>query len=450
MDLSPQKMADIALQALLGKQPLEAIAEENDVKLWQVVDWAIAIRQKGHQVFSASSQGSTIGNFSSDGLPWRTIFIHIQKTAGTTLTSYLEDAYQQNRICPVKLHHQLEELALKEDLTGFDLFCGHFHYGWFQENANFRGDTRYVTLLRDPVKRALSSYHHWMREPNRTYRYVSPLISDANVQCMYLSPLPMRSAHHSLQDHLNAAKEALDTFFFVGIQERFSESLELLHRTMGVAVPSDQRVKNTAEGQALVQLSAPLIEEIVEANWADTELYEYAKSLFELRLKREIDAPPKPLAFSPGPQQLPASICYRVTDPLNGSNWHEREGIGQEHQWRWSGPGTESCLNFRVCIDKDAEYRLSMHIINAMSAEILASMEVFINGVAIKLQEVRDDDNRFLLEGCCQGIDIASDSESLQVRIRVCKTLTHFDIDPNIEDKRQCGFALSELRLSLA
>lgn len=449
MALSPEEKADIAFLALHGEKPLSILAEERKVELWRVVDWAISLRQKGHRAFSRVAEDAMPQKGVLDGLPWRTVFIHIQKTAGTTLTSYLEDAYQYERICPQRLHNQLEDLALKRSLNSFDLFCGHFFYGWLQENAAFSGDTRYVTMLRDPVKRAISCYHHWMREPIRTYRYVSPLITDSNVQCMYLSSLPMRAAQYSMRDHLTSAKEVLESFFFVGIQERFFDSLVLLHKLMGTDLPTEQRILNTAEGQSLAQLPAALVEEIANANWADIELYEFAKTLFERRFQIAGDAPIERIAFA-NVAPLPSSINFKVTDPLNGRNWHEREGLDQQHQWRWSGPGTESILNFKLEIDRNAEYRVLVHVINAMTPEILLSMRVFVNGVEIQLVQMRDAENRFYWEGGVLGMEIASQSGDVQVRMQVSSTLAHFDLDSTIDDKRRCGFALSEFHLSVA
>ncbi len=443
MDLSPEQKADIAFLALQGNQSLEAIAQSHHVDLWQVIDWGIALRQKGHQVFSTPGAATSPSHGSSGGLPWRTVFIHIPKTAGTTLATYLEDAYAMDRICSVRLHNQLEDLALKRNLAGYDLLCGHFFYGWFLENANFTTDTRYVTVLREPLKRAVSMYHHWMREPARTYRYVSPLISDANAQCMFLSPLSTRAAHYSMRDHLEAAKQALSNFFFVGIQERFGESLELLHQTLGITAPDEPRIRNVAGRPSLPQLPAQLLDEIVAANWADLELYAFACALFEQRLQQTRQTPVSPI-WSLRDLPLPAAIRFAVSDPLQGSNWHEREGVDQPRPWRWSGPGTQSTLRFKLDADRGALYRVTIYVINAMSADILASMQVFINGVPLEFRQARDGDDRFYLEGEIEGMDIASKSGDLEVRLIVAATLSHFDIDPSIDDKRPCGFALSE------
>lgn len=446
MALSPEEKADIAFMALKGEQPLEALAQSHQVALWQVVEWAIALRQKGHGIFAESGAKPPFIEPLRTPLAWRTIFIHLPKTAGTALTSHLEDVYPLSSICPARRHDQIEDLALLKNLASFDLFCGHFFYSWILENANFATDTRYVTLLRDPVKRAISSYHHWMREPQRGYRHVSPLISDANVQCMYLSPLSMRAPHYSLRDHLKAAKEALAGFFFVGIQERFAQSLDLLHKTMGICAPSEARVRNAAKELSPPQFSTELLDEIASANWADMELYAFALSLFEQRLQQSTQTQTEPLSFG-SDVRLPNAVHFVVSDPIDGDNWHEREGLEQDHPWRWSGPGTHSHLKFKLAIDKDAQYRLSVYVVNAMSAEILSTMRVSINGVAVEVRQARDADDRFFLEGEVSGIDIASRSGEVEVCMDVEGTLSHFEVDPKIDDRRPCGFALCELHL---
>lgn len=432
---------EIAFAALKGNRPLLDIAREYDVMLWQVIEWALLVRQTGGQIFlDEGGEVRTSGGATESRHVPRTVFIHVPKTGGTTLDSHLADCYPAKLVCPARFHPELENLALEKDLSGYGLLSGHFYYSWILKYSGFGKETRYVTMLRDPVKRQISWYLHWMRETVRTYQHVSPLSHGWNEQCLYLSPLDTRRTQPSMREHLAAAKEALESFFFVGIQERFAESAGMLFQSLGMKRPSTIRVRNTAQKHA-VELSRELLDEIVERNWADIELYEYAKSLFEARLQQQKEPESAVLEVA---EPLPREIHYRAEDILRGDNWHEREGLDQAHPWRWSGPDVESTLEFSMQIDEAVEYRASIQVLNAMNTRILKSFRMFVNDIPLEPVERRDEENRLFLDGFVVGKSVLREQPNLCVRFVVSETKMPREINPRVDDDRPCGFAFTE------
>jgi hypothetical protein len=85
----------------------------------------------------------------------RTVFLHIAKTAGTTLHRLLCANFEPAEICP-------ERLSLKhlrpDDLSRFHLFSG--HYQW-DDVCAVPDPKRVVTVLREPRERILSLYYFW-------------------------------------------------------------------------------------------------------------------------------------------------------------------------------------------------------------------------------------------------------------------------------------------------
>lgn len=89
-------------------------------------------------------------------------FLHIPKTAGTSVTKWLADHIDQEKVCPAKNWDQLVMLDQQVLLT-YRIFAGHF--GMDFESFLGRRIT-VVTLLRDPLRRTISHYQHVRRDPN--------------------------------------------------------------------------------------------------------------------------------------------------------------------------------------------------------------------------------------------------------------------------------------------
>lgn len=105
--------------------------------------------------------------------PFAVIFVHIPKCGGTTVNNHFYDNYHPRRICELYVpgRHAPDGRAITIDTTGipeldefrdrlsqyqreYDCVLGHMPYG---VHRFFDRPCRYVTLLRDPVKRVWSS-----------------------------------------------------------------------------------------------------------------------------------------------------------------------------------------------------------------------------------------------------------------------------------------------------
>lgn len=90
-------------------------------------------------------------------------FVHIPKTAGTTLHKVISHQYPREKIF---IHHDTQgppsaELAARIESQGCEVIMGHFSVGLHE----FIPSLRYVTCLRDPVPRLLSHYLHALHDP---------------------------------------------------------------------------------------------------------------------------------------------------------------------------------------------------------------------------------------------------------------------------------------------
>tara|TARA_R110000787_G_scaffold188209_4_gene299982 strand:+ start:2138 stop:2845 length:708 start_codon:yes stop_codon:yes gene_type:complete len=97
------------------------------------------------------------------------ISLHIPKTAGTTL-GYILDYGSKRKIFYDYTQYRHE--ALEQDIAyleknkefianRFEIIHGHFHYKKYE---NIFPEAKYITCLRDPLKRTISQYHHIIQE----------------------------------------------------------------------------------------------------------------------------------------------------------------------------------------------------------------------------------------------------------------------------------------------
>jgi hypothetical protein len=233
-------------------------------------------------------------------------FVHIPKTAGGTATNMLAGAYSRAAVRDAGNFMRDPDRSAKKvtrrpggwerwQRKGGRVTVGHLPYGLFREHLPT--DTRYITLLRKPVDRVLSHYHGHLRltgTPRDQRKLERGLVLAASVEDALRMRLPELTnlATRFLcgnpspmgelpVDALDDAKANLREFAFVGIQERFEESVVLLQRTFSLGlVPYVNRhvSMDRPTVDAIPDEQRALIE---EHNRLDAELYSFAQELFE-------------------------------------------------------------------------------------------------------------------------------------------------------------------------
>ncbi len=239
------------------------------------------------------------------------VFVHIPKTAGTTLRTILEAHFRPEETYQPYHTAELERVRPGE-LDAYRFVRGHLFYDVLRRLLT--GTPTCITFLRDPIERTLSAYGHVKNhfDPREhvwtdgmdleEYVYSLPAQCDTNIQTRMLGavldctdgvawPEALRREMDEavLGMHVRAADamRVLDEIAFFGVAERFDDSLALLAHMLGLRVPQTSIRRNVAlRRQARDLAPRHVLDRLVELNQEDIELYSYAARTFETRFSQ--------------------------------------------------------------------------------------------------------------------------------------------------------------------
>lgn len=296
---------------------IKALHRELDQRATETVK-QLTLIQRVHGIKAAlpkpAAEGQRVSRPPADGndAPPLLAFVHIPKTAGGTVTSMLAAAYPEEGLGKSGnyLHDsdRSEWKVVKRSGKGWEdwrraggrVVTGHTPYGVFREHLP--PDTRYMTFLREPIDRVLSHYHRHIRrrDPSRAgspkelakRRSKANSLHEAlvemrlpdlrNVATRFLCSDPSPPDDLS-ESALDDAKANLREFAFVGLQERFQESIILLQRTLDLSLvpPGGFEDRHISTDRPTVEEIPDSDRELIaDCNGLDIELYRFAQGLF--------------------------------------------------------------------------------------------------------------------------------------------------------------------------
>lgn len=367
-------------------------------------------------------------------------FLHIPKTAGTTFTAILDCQFDNKQIYPhLVWSHALN--SKNSDFSQYKFIRGHFGYGL---HKILNKKLIYICILRNPTDRIISHYDHMKHLPIDTHWVKDNFISKNETILEVLrdptrQPIFMNEQTRELGLDLNLtnqenllkilkkgnnylevtsslkldygkllkdAKMHLAQFSYFGIMERFEDSLFLLYYTFGWKPMKINYKLQATRVTKENQLSDEINEEIKSCIEYDLKLYDFAKTLFELRFNQMVKDL-KSKYYEEKFAQLPFrkmmyellekhyDFCVGGSKPLqnhfinfdfnqklSGSGWYWRETLFDGTVFRWMGPELESSIDFVLCKKKDM--KIQFRVIYEIIPDNL--QHLLVNGTEIKLR----------------------------------------------------------------
>ena len=249
-------------------------------------------------------------------------FVHILKTAGTTLDDILARLYGL-RHC--YLPHVPRKTALSaEDYPRVQRLCpplisiaGHA-VSAFSDLERARPDVRYYTLLRDPLVRCASHYQFQVQQHQVQQGYPFDQWIVKNLKRNHQTARIV-GPNGTVRDAIQVLKSR---FIFVGLVEHFDESLVMFRQLVDdPRLDIWYRRKRVAENDDIKNqlLNDPRTRSLlVEANRLDMELYEFAtKELYPIFRRRYEGALERDVAEFKRANESPGRLRPQVNQLAN-------------------------------------------------------------------------------------------------------------------------------------
>jgi hypothetical protein len=401
----------------------------------------------------------------------RILFLHIPKTAGTSLKHYLFHRYAADQ-CLLDPTPQTLQQAVLDDHA---FVAGHFD---FDQVGRYRRPPAVLTCLRNPIDRAISAYCY-QRTPRLRIQIQSisaqigtgvaaEVLDDirrlndcgsladflrrepelaqktlGNVQTRCLAGAKAASAHaHQPRQLLAIAKKNLQACAGILLTERMSESLARLDFLLGHdefgALTEDNVTENRSSS---AQLDPAVVAALAEITDLDLGLYSFAQELWQQRT-RSLDGATERSPWLD--DQLPDAADFAFDQPIRGQGWHIRERA--DHWYCWS----DQVATLHLALDSTGPHILRFWVDHAASLEALHLLQVRVNGRLVSLMPTE--------AGCGFLVEARVPAEAFHhapvghvcVEFRVPQTVRPSDRDPTNPDTRRLGIALSRLQMSCA
>ena len=252
------------------------------------------------------------------------IFLHIHKTGGTSFSHALRwgTAFgKRHWVPPTDAQGKSFTSMPRAKRKQVRLLQGHFLYGIHEA---YPGPTAYVTMMRDPVARIVSSYYYTIKTfPETSIQNISieafargeSVHREQNAQARRIAGVRKEEMDGVGADELyeRAVANIENDFACVGLVERFDESVMLMRHLLDwTTYPLYLREKSGVKRPRGVDIPQATRTAIEDVNTVDCRLYNYAQN----RLDSQIDTAPIDLDTQLHRFKMLNSFYERIAPPL--------------------------------------------------------------------------------------------------------------------------------------
>ncbi|KAN0043192.1 hypothetical protein ACTA71_010832 [Dictyostelium dimigraforme] len=221
------------------------------------------------------------------------LYMHIPKCAGHTSYVLFENYFKGKGVIQLWTHPNPD--VYYDVSKASNVILGHYQFGIHKVlPEKYKKTYSYMTMLRDPVDRVISHYYYHRNNPYdpeyqiaRTSTFLEWLDRSPrgnNEMTRFLSGLTKDEEFKPNDETFHMALYHLRSMKFVGITERFKETIALLKFYVGI---ENHRIREKQNAAKIKHPEVPnhIIDTIKRKNHYDILLYEEALKMFE----RQID-----------------------------------------------------------------------------------------------------------------------------------------------------------------
>ncbi|MDY6781479.1 MAG: sulfotransferase family 2 domain-containing protein [Cyanobacteriota bacterium] len=232
-------------------------------------------------------------------------FLHIRKTAGSSFFKKVKASERAPELRSFDGFQKYFAYFLQHPKTDLShsIIRTHAYYGMHYFNLGHLFDSgkyTYVTILRDPIDRAISYYYYVIKERKAKYKHTDSILASAvDLKAFYQRPKRdneqtriLSGRHSKFFDKCNpwlldtAKKHLSNNFSVVGLTERFDETVSLFNQKFDWDLnPNVANAKVNLARPKQQQLSEEILNSLRESHKFDLELYDFAVKLFEKQLR---------------------------------------------------------------------------------------------------------------------------------------------------------------------
>jgi hypothetical protein len=223
------------------------------------------------------------------------IFSHIPKTGGLTMRRIIDENVPEDLIFRYPRHSQWYgqwkrgKKIRPAEVKNYRWVYGHCRFG---VHRVFRRPFKYITMIREPLSRIISTYYFILSRPtNKLHKKVKNMSLEQFLNSddpRILAPLSNHQTRfisgRNRPDLELAKKNIRDHYLLVGLTERYAESVFLLQKLFGWEHKHYEKENVNKKKPKKVEIPPALLEKIKKQNSLDYQLYEYCQDLFQQRI----------------------------------------------------------------------------------------------------------------------------------------------------------------------
>ncbi len=202
------------------------------------------------------------------------IFLHIHKTAGTTLRTIVVQRFEEPNV-----YETYDKQLTEPDDKALSAKVFYGHNCWYGIHEIIKRDCQYITFLRDPYERLVSLwYHHWLmylRAKNVELKFddfFGFLESTSMINTITQHPTTRTNT-------LENAKWILSQYSFIGLMETFDKDVKQLFPNAKIVTINVNSEKAKHFDLTLPPITEEQSDRIQKATRQDQELYDHVVQL---------------------------------------------------------------------------------------------------------------------------------------------------------------------------